>query len=51
MPTKFRAICTSGLGDASEPGVCRARIVGVCCAVAMLEGTSLGHKETDSCVF
>ena len=50
MPTKFRAICTSGLGDASEPGVCRARIVGVWRAVALSEGTSLRHRETGSCI-
>ena len=51
MPTKFRAICTSGLGDASEPGACHTHIVGICRDVKMSEGTSLGHKEIDSCVF
>ena len=35
MPTKFRAICTSDLGDVSKPGACRARIVGVWRAVAL----------------
>ena len=51
MPTKSGMICTSGLGDASEPGTRRARIVGVWRAVALLEGTYLGHRETGSCVF
>ena len=51
MPTKFPVICTSRLGDASEPGACRARIVGVWRAMALLEGTSLGHRETGLCIF
>ena len=51
MPTKFRVICTSGLGVALKPGACRARFVGVWRDVALLEGTSLGHREIGSCVF
>ena len=51
MTIKFRAICTSGLRDASEPGACCAPIVGVWRVVALLERTSLGHKETGLCVF
>ena len=51
MPTKSRTICTSGLGDASESGVCRARFVGVWRAVALSEVTSLRHRETGSYVF
>ena len=51
MPTKFCAICTSGLGDALEPGACCARIVGGWRVGVMSEGTSLGHKENSSCVF
>ena len=51
MPEKSRSICTSGLGDASESGVCRACIVGVWRTVALSKGTPLGHRETGSCVF
>ena len=51
MPTKSRTICTSGLGDASESGACRARFVGVWHAVALSEVTSLRHRETGSYVF
>ena len=43
-------ICMSGLGDASKPGTCHACIVGVLRDVALSEGTSLGHRETRSCV-
>ena len=32
-------------------GACRERIVGVWRVVTLLEGTSLGHKETGLCVF
>ena len=51
MDTKFRPICTSGLGDALESGACCARIVGVWRNVALSEGTSLGHREIGSCDF
>ena len=51
MGTNFCAICTSGLGDASESGACRARIMGVWRAVTLSKRTSLGHMETGSCGF
>ena len=38
-------------GDASEPGACCARIMGIWHDVALSERTSLGHWETGSCVF
>ena len=51
MPTKSRVICMSDLGDALELGARRACILGIWRAVVLSEGTSLGHRETGSCVF
>ena len=51
MDTKFCPICTSSLGDALELRARCARTMGVWRAVALSEGTSLGHREIGSCVF
>ena len=55
MPKKFCAICRSDMGDASEQGTCRGRVVHVRGTFGALwhcrRGPLWDMSETPSCVF